>query len=139
NSANITGTLYFWRKTNGVPGNTYATWSTAGFVSNGNPQSVDPNGIIQTGQGFLVEAIGSATNLVFTNSMRSNTTVDQFFKTTNPQEYHRIWLNATNTEGLFSQMLIAYFTDGSNDLDSSDGKSLNDDAISLTSIINSVP
>ncbi len=139
NSANITGTLYFYRKTNNVPEPPYATWSTAGFVSNGNPESVDPNGIIQTGQGFLVEAIGSATNLVFTNSMRSNTNVDQFFRNTNPQEYNRIWLNATSSEGLFSQMLISYFTDGSDQLDSSDGKSITDGAISLTSIIQTVP
>lgn len=56
-----TGTLYFWRRTNneaGTYGNSaYCTISAAGsFASDSAAQVVDPNGIIQTGQGFFVEA-----------------------------------------------------------------------------------
>lgn len=139
NSANIEGTLYFWRMTSGGQTDAYCTWSTAGFVTNGDPQSQDPNGIIQTAQGFIVEAKNAATTLVFNNSMRSDTNVDQFFKSSNPTEYNRIWLNATSSEGLFSQTLIAYVTDGSDNLDASDAKSINDGRISLTSLIAMVP
>ena len=140
NQANITGSLYFWRKTNAPGTPSYYTMTSAGLVEGGTNQAVvDPNGIIQTAQGFIVEAKDNATTLVFNNSMRSASNVDQFFKTATAVEYNRVWLNATSAEGLFSQTMIAYFTNGSDDLDSSDGKYLNDGDISLTSIIETVP
>jgi hypothetical protein len=55
NSANIESTLYFWRKTNGL-GTAYCNGNGGTFVTNINPQSEDPFGIIQIGQGFFVEA-----------------------------------------------------------------------------------
>ena len=78
NNANITGTLYFWRKTNGT-GTAYCTYAGTTYTSNGNAQAANPNGIIQTGQGFFVEASGSGTALLFKNSQRVSNTANQGF------------------------------------------------------------
>ena len=136
NSANITGTLYFWRKTNGT-GTAYCTYAGSTFTTNGNAQAADPNGIIQTGQGFFVEANGSGTALLFKNSQRVSNTAGQFFRTNNVIENNRIWLNATNSAGAFSQMAVGYMTDATQNVDSLDGKYINDSPFALTSLINS--
>ena len=69
--------------------------------------------------------------------MRVDDHANQFFRTQNTVERHRIWLNATNAEGLFSQMLVGYMTNATNDIDYAiDGKHINDGAIALTSLIN---
>ena len=106
NSTVISTTMYFWRKTNGV-GTAYCTYNTAGslFVTNGNAQSVDPAGVIQTGQGFFVQAIAPG-SLVFKNGQRVANTAGQFFRTKQVATSDKIWLNATNTAGDFSQMAV---------------------------------
>ncbi|UOK42563.1 MULTISPECIES: hypothetical protein [Flavobacterium] len=139
NAGNITGTLYFWRKTNNAntdPG--YCTWTTAGFVSNGEAQVVDPQGILRTGQGFLVEMINGATNISFTNAMRVANNADQFFKNGNLSEQRvlngdRIWLNVSNTSGANNQMLLGYFQTATLGIDYGiDGKAIEDSPVSLT-------
>ncbi|MFI0491056.1 T9SS sorting signal type C domain-containing protein, partial [Flavobacterium sp.] len=135
NSANITGTLYFWRKTNNVGSPSYCTWTAGTFTSNGEAQVVNPNGIIQTGQGFFVEANGSGTALTFKNSQRIPNTTGQFFKTKQIIEQNRIWLNATNSTGAFSQMAVGYMTDATQGVDVFDGKYYNDGVISLNSFL----
>ncbi len=140
NESSITGTLYFWRKTNNELIPSYCTWTTAGFVTNNNIQSYDPNDVIQTGQGFFVEATGSGSTVDFNNSMRIDDHVDQFFKSTNVVEKNRIWLNATNSAGLFSQTLVGYVSNATQGVDSKiDGKYINDGDIALTSIIQGEP
>lgn len=137
NAANTTGTLYFWRKTNNAASPSYCSWTTGGFVTNSEAQVVDPNDILQTGQGFFVEASGSGTSLVFDNTMRTDDHANQFFRTSNTIEHNRIWLNATNGEGLFSQTLVGYMTYATNAVDYGiDGKYINDGPIALTSFIN---
>jgi hypothetical protein len=139
NSSNITGTLYYWRKTNNTNMlNSYCTWTTAGFVSNGEAQVSDTNGIIRTGQGFFVEALNSATTVNFTNAMRVNDTANQFLRVA-AVERHRIWLNATNTNGAFSQMLVGYMAGATNGVDPKiDGRYINDGVIALNSLISGV-
>jgi len=132
NPANIQPTLYFWRKTNGT-GTAYCTW-VAGelvtdpgtFVTNNNAQSVDPLDIIQTGQGFFVEAKSGATSLSFNNNQRVANNVGQFFKIKQVAEPSKIWLNATNAAGGFSQMAITYFAAATLGVDAFDGKYFND-------------
>lgn len=138
NNASITGTLYFWRKTNNAASPSYSTWTTAGFVNNGEDQVFDPNGVIQTGQGFIVEGKGDG-SVEFTNAMRVNNHANQFFRANNIVERSRIWLNATNADGLFSQTLVGYITDSNDGIDRADGKYMNDGPIALTSIINNTP
>jgi hypothetical protein len=135
NSSAITGTLYFWRKTNNSTSPSYCSWVDDTFVDNGEDQVMDPNGIIRTGQGFFVEAQQNATEVVFHNTQRVADTSNQFFKNSTSPERHRIWLNFSNTAGAFSQMEMGYVTGGTNDLDNHDGKFINDGIIGLYSII----
>jgi len=47
-------------------------------------------------------------------------------KTTNSSEKHRVWLNVSNTQGVFKQTLVGYVTDATNGYDSRfDGESMN--------------
>jgi hypothetical protein len=134
NSANITGTLYFWRKTNNASSPAYCTWTAGIFISNGEAQVVNPNGVIQTGQGFFVEALNSATAVVFNNGQRAVSNANQFFRA-KAVERNTIWLNATNTTGAFSQMAVGYITDATLGVDKFDGKYYNDGAIALNSVL----
>lgn len=134
NSANITGTLYFWRKTNNASSPAYCTWTAGIFISNGESQVVSPNGVIQTGQGFFVEALNSATAVVFNNGQRAVNNTNQFFRT-KAVERNTIWLNATNTTGAFSQMAVGYIADATLGVDKFDGKYYNDGAIALNSVL----
>lgn len=138
NAGNITGTLYFWRKTNSSttePG--YCTWTTAGFVSNGEAQVVNPNGILRTGQGFIVE-MSSGNNVSFTNAMRTADNADQFFRNsdaTSNRELNgdRLWLNVSNSFGANNQMLLGYFANATLGVDYGiDGKAIEDAPVSLT-------
>ncbi len=137
-SGNATdGTLYFWRKTNAALGTAYATYTLGGSTgtSAGNG-GIIPNGTIQVGQGFIVKTGISATALNFTNAMRVSSSSTQFFKTKNVVEKDRIWLNLTNTTGVFSQMLVGYMTNATQGVDAGiDGMYINDSPIALTSII----
>lgn len=139
NAGNITGTLYFWRKTNsGTTEPGYCTWTTAGFVSNGEAQVVNPNGILRTGQGFIVEMSNGATNVSFTNTMRTADNADQFFRNSNASDHRdlegdRIWLNVSNTSGADNQMLLGYFANATLGVDYGiDGKAIEDAPVSLT-------
>jgi len=132
----LTEALYFWRKTNNET-SSYATYTLAGGAgtgaSLGDPLGLVPNGIIQIGQGFIAKS--TSTSLNFTNSMRVSNASNQFFKTTN-LDRSRIWLDLTNSSGLFSQTLIAYMTDATSGVDLGlDGKVFNDEQTSLTSLI----
>ena len=136
NSTVISTTLYLWRKTNGA-GSAYCTYNTTGsiFTTNGNANSVNPAGVIQTGQGFFVQAI-AAGSLVFKNGQRAANTAGQFFKTKQVATPSRIWLNATNTAGDFSQMAVNYTEGATQGVDDFDGKYINDSPLALTSNIN---
>ena len=135
NSANIESTLYFWRKTNGT-GSAYCTWVAGTFTGNGNALSLDPLGVIQTGQGFFVEAKSGKTSLSFNNTQRVINTANQFFKTKQVAEPSKIWLNATDTAGNFSQMAVTYFDGATLGVDAFDAKYINDSKYALTSDIN---
>jgi subtilisin-like proprotein convertase family protein len=137
NISDITGTLYFWRKTNNAAGTAYATYTLGGATTT-SPTSPTPNGIIQVGQGFFVEAKNTATpTATFLNNHRVENNQNQFFKNAATIEKHRIWLNVTNTSGLFSQSMIGYMTNATNAYDEAiDGKYINDSQISFNSLLN---
>jgi hypothetical protein len=134
------GTAYFWRKTNGASGSAYATLTLVGGVATGAASAAGssvPTATIQVGQGFIVKTTG--TSLSFTNTMRNNsspTTVN--FKTKKETETEKscVWLNLTNTEGLFSQALVGYLDGATVGVDNGyDGLYINDSATALTSIV----
>ncbi len=132
------GTLYFWRKTNGIAnsGSAYATWTTLGGTAAGNvaPNDIVPNGTIQVGQGFIVKA--TSTSLQFTNAMREVAPAStQFLKIAKTEEKSCIWLNLTGSD-LFSQTLIGYLDGATEGVDNGiDGKYINDSKVALTSNI----
>jgi hypothetical protein len=137
NAANIENTLYFWRKTNGASGSSYATWTLGGATSV-TPTSGTPNGKIQVGQGFIVQAknAGTVANF-FTNAMRDEApSSTQFFKVKQQAQKDRVWLNLTGPNDVFSQALVAYIDDATLGLDKYDGKYINDSGIALTTSIN---
>jgi hypothetical protein len=143
NAANIEPTLYFWRKTNNTASPSYCTWNTASatFGDNGEAYTNSPNGVIQTGQGFLVEAKNGATSLEFNNGQRIADNANQFFRAntaaTPTNEAHRIWLNLTGTGAEYSQAVVGYFTNATSGADAYDSKYFNDGAVALNMVIGS--
>ena len=141
NSANINGTLRFWRKTNSNTMNTgYSTWNGGIFVAGPNfSASSDPLGIIQTGQGFMVEAKSSATSVTFNNTMRVANTANQFFRNNSANvvdEVNFMWLNLTGENEQFSQIALGYRSNASNNVDEYDAVRI-DGQTTLSSLIDS--
>jgi trimeric autotransporter adhesin len=137
NSANIESTLYFWRKTNNSASPSYCSWNTATstYVDNGEAYTENPNGIIQTGQGFFVQAKTGASTLVFNNGQRIADFADQFFRNATTTEANRVWLNMTGATAGFSQSVVGYFTNATVGADDFDSKYFNDGPIAFTSVI----
>jgi hypothetical protein len=141
-NGSITGTVYFWRKTNGAINGAYCTYNLGGYTTNGDNgianMPVNPvtnTNIVQVGQGFFVEGTGT-NSVIFTNDMRINNGVNRFFRTSNTIERNRIWLNITNATGSFSQAMIGYMTGATQGVDPSiDGELLSDGDVSLASLI----
>lgn len=121
-------------------GDDYASYNLTGGVGTvadsdpdktpGNPNK--PTGKIGAGQGFFATSnttIIGTNEIVFNNSMRVGIggitgNNSQFFKTNNTKskttsaiEKNRVWLNLTNTEGAFKQLLVGYITGATNDYD----------------------
>jgi hypothetical protein len=123
NIGNIDGTLYFWRKINGAATDAYVTYNVPmGGTVPDDANVEEPNGIIQVGQGFIVNALPTSQNVVFTNAMREVNFANQFYRTgaaaaANTAERHRIWLNLKNNEGVSSQALLGYVAGATNGLD----------------------
>ncbi len=139
--------LYFWRKRNDQTVSTYATITKSAYVSNnvvgGDTGSHifigDPSEwVINTGQGFFLQASGGGT-LVFNNSMRRTVNNGQFFRQEQQgvPEMSRLWLDITGNENEFKQMAIAYTNQGTLGLDYGwDGKAVIDDgAIALYTVV----
>ncbi len=140
NSTNITGTLYFWRETNNnTSNNAYCSWAGGTFTTNNEAQVFNPNGVIRTGQGFIVEALNASTTLDFKNGQRSSDNANQFFRNGNVAddvtETNRYWLNLTDASGSFSQMAAGYMTNATNGVDLYDGKNINTGNVLLNSIL----
>jgi hypothetical protein len=137
------GTLYFWRKINNAtttPTTSYATYTLAGGVGTGTPNSggsssITPDGTIQVGQGFIVKTGASSTTLNFTNAMRTSNNTSPFLRTT--EDRSRFWLNLTSITGAFCQTMVAYMPEATSGVDNAiDGRYFNDSPIALTTIIN---
>lgn len=128
-NTNITGTIYFWTHVDDVsvsnPGpdafnystDDYAMYNTVGGIGTGSVSgSTTPTGFIASGQGFFLEAITAGT-VTFNNSMRSNAHGnDNFYRPNTAEndpdsEKDRVWLQLTNSDGVFSELLIGFFDD----------------------------
>ncbi|WP_374549366.1 T9SS sorting signal type C domain-containing protein [Flavobacterium sp.] len=167
NTGIINGTVYLWTHntaiSSSIPGNDlynytrddYAKYNITGGVKTASTAvsgGVEPNGKIAAGQGFFIEANSSLANgsytATFKNSMRISGQNNQFFKigqnnngTTEPVagaiQKNRIWLNISNTQGAYDEMLVGYITGATNDFDNLfDGKTFPaGNVVSLYSIL----
>ncbi len=136
NDNSLTEAIYFWRKTNNAATSSYATYTLAGGVSNsgGDPLTLQPNGFIQVGQGFIAKVPTGESTLEFTNTMRVINNADQFLRRS--ENRSRYWLNLTNDQGYFGQMMVAYMPNATNGYDPAiDGLYFNDSETALTSTI----
>ncbi len=120
NNANANA-FYFWTHNSTLladgsdySGDDYAVWNSSGGIASGSG-SAAPSGFIASGQGFFVDAVGPG-NLVFNNSLRvTNQNTD--FRRPEKDLRNRIWLNLTNENGLFSQILINSSNEGTTAFD----------------------
>ena len=152
-NTNITGPLYFWRKTNDNSSTSYATLTKTAYVANGasggdtgtgffqtlldNPSGNPADWVINIGQGFVVKATSGST-ISFTNSMRRSSNANQFFRTSqtvNAANNGLYWLNLTDNTGIYSQMAVGYSSEGTLGFDRGiDGENINNEFY-LTSLI----
>lgn len=159
NLDNIEGTLWVWRKTNNPTKSTYATITKSGYVANnapggggingnngndliGNPFDIIEDGVLNTGQGFFVNALAGV-DVVFKNNMREVVNYNNFFRSQEADEAaeesltSRYWLNVvTEDETVFSQILVGYSPYTTKVYDNGyDGRSFLDGTVSLYTII----
>jgi hypothetical protein len=117
----------------------YAVYNLFGGVgtaakNNGINNNI-PTGTIASGQAFFALGANEQGSVVFKNAMRIKGNNNQFFKNgnslktapTSTFEKHRIWLNLSNSKGLFKQTLLGYASGATN------GQDLLIDGISLDS------
>ncbi|SCY24469.1 Por secretion system C-terminal sorting domain-containing protein [Flavobacterium caeni] len=137
NAALLDGTIYLWTHNSApalIPGDNtynyssddYAAYNVLGgtqTASAGNNEK--PTGKLASGQAFFIKALADG-QAMFSNSMRIVGENDQFFRSSS-SEKHRLWLNLTNNEGAFKQILLGYI-DGA-----TDGIDRNFDGIPLNS------
>ncbi len=148
NLSSIDATLYFWTHKQDIsisnPGpdllnfssDDYAMYNLSGGIGTSGSfigtteQSNKPLGNIASCQSFFVESNVDNVDLIFNNTMRLGTTNTQFYKTLpiniKDKERDRLWLNMENSDGIFSQQLIGYFTNTTNDYDNGYDGLLND-------------
>ena len=109
------GCIYLWTHTTGMEGGKYTSDDYAMYnIGTGgictNPDSRIPDQYIASCQGFFVEAVKKG-KIRFTNLMRTETGNNTFYKDDHLKtlaKNNRVWLNLTNDEGAFSQILIGF-------------------------------
>ncbi|PAM95925.1 hypothetical protein B4N84_05080 [Flavobacterium sp. IR1] len=133
----IEGSLYFWTH-NTLPDNIdpgqnnryfytsddYAAYNLTGSLVTSKSATTEatagtnaPSGNIASGQGFFVKALTN-NPIQFKNNMRLGAINTQFFKTAKETEVQdRVWLNLTNTQGAFKQILVGYIEEATNGVD----------------------
>ncbi len=104
----------------------YATYNYTGGtgIGSGVGDGPIPEKNIGSAQGFFIRSF-SAGQALFTNDMRLVGENDQFFKVTKQKnelvredEKDRVWLNLTNDQGGFNQVLIGFLEQAGPDFDS---------------------
>ena len=122
NTTNTGGIQYKYKSAD------FACYNPTGGVATDNGIVPDID-FIRAGQGFFVFSDGYDP-IIFKNSMRVGGNTSQFFKLSKKTdtEKSRLWLNLTNDEGLFKQILIGYIPGATKELigrDSYDGIDFN--------------
>lgn len=124
NNASVEG-LYFWTHEappiNGVyAANNYASYTMFGATASAAGGEI-PDGIINVGQGFVIKTNQSVL-LQFTNDLREISSNGQFFRRAQTEK-HRFWLNLSDSQANYNQILLGYMEGASNAFDHKiDGK-----------------
>lgn len=155
NAGIVNGTIYLWTHntaiSSSIPGNAtynytsddYAKYNLTGGIKTASSAitgGVAPDGKIASGQGFFIEANSSLAAGTYTanfkNSMRLANSQNQFYRVTNNGtltsrtastaiEKNRLWVNMSNTQGAYNEILLGYVTGATNGFDTLyDGKTL---------------
>ncbi len=147
NKGLLYGSLYFWTHTTeaaaeGSVSNQLYTASDYAMYTVGiggvkaHPLGQEPTNFISSCQGFFVEA-QKAGILLFNNAMRSANDNAKFFKPIKDKKENRVWVNLSNEDGGYSQILLGFVNQGTVGYDKQfDGKRLlNEQNISFYSIV----
>jgi len=130
----LQGTFYFWTHDSPISGanpgpnafdftnNDYAVATSNGtlfnYVSNGSAGST-PRPYISSGQSIIANVLQDG-NVVFNNLMREtspNLSYRHTTNSTNELALSRVWLNLTNEAGIFRQLLVGFYENGTNGID----------------------
>ncbi|TYA59705.1 T9SS sorting signal type C domain-containing protein [Formosa maritima] len=150
-SASIAGTIYLWRHLS-APSNTVGDPFYGDFGYNYNPNDYIKynhtgsapagfSGYIAAGQSFFVlmdhNTSSSSESVIFNNTMRNETyRNDQFYKTVEDVEHHRIWLDLIDSNNLATSILVGYVEGATNEQDRLfDGHDLSDTNTRFYSLI----
>lgn len=136
NSASLEGTLYFWTHNTSpskdIAGDAIYNYTANDYFIYNKTGGVGVSGKIAAGQSFFAPSSTTGGTVLFNNAMRytegqPNYDNSQFYKlgstskTTIKAEVEikksRIWLNLTNKEGAYKQMLIGYIDGATNNYD----------------------
>ncbi len=133
NQTVLQGSLYFWTHNTPIANgqytsDDYAVYTILGGVGtaakNAGINNTIPNGKIASGQAFFVLGNNQQGNIVYKNTMRLKGENNLFFKNNSIKtaatfnfEKHRVWLNLSNKQGVFKQILIGYTTGSTNGKD----------------------
>ena len=164
NTPVIDGTVYIWTHNTPPLGatpdpfygdyvlnytvNDYATVNSLGNTATAPSGGTMPITFIAAGQSFFVSADdamanGTTQNVVFRNSMRVTNNNNTFFKTSEQNQSldnnginsQRLWLNLSNNNGGFSQILVGYAQGASSGWDRGyDGEALAGNAVKFYSL-----
>lgn len=146
----LEGTIYVWTHNtplDPVPNaegfysyapNDYAVYNGIGGTATA-PGAAIFEGYIASGQGFFVKGTVNGT-ATFNNEMRLTNHNTQFLRTPasnrNASEKSRIWLDISNAQNAFKQVLIGYVNRATNEIDREfDGEILGSNGLNLYSVI----
>ncbi|HBI01287.1 MAG TPA: T9SS sorting signal type C domain-containing protein [Flavobacterium sp.] len=132
NAGVVGGTIYFWTHNtpitnNQYTSNDYAVYNYTGGVGTQSATNLGinntiPDGTIAAGQGFFMKCAGTGT-ATFKNSMRLLGSNTQFFRmsgmplSTQAEGKNRLWIELSNNQGGFKQLLLGYVNGATNDFD----------------------
>ena len=136
NAATLSGSLYFWTHNtpitnNNYSGSDYAIYNYLGGTVGGVPTGAAtnpglnvsvPTGKIASGQGFFIKGLSNGL-ATFKNSMRIVGDNNQFFRmssnnvSTTSTDKNRYWLDISNAQGAFKQVLVGYVEEATLGLD----------------------
>ncbi len=158
NTSAIDGTIYLWTHntspsrfivgTGAINYSTYdyATYNLTGGVGvaaiddpndptpSNNLNSTVPTGHIASGQAFFVRGLANLP-VQFLNSMRVKGFNNEFFRTSENTEKSRLWLNLSDHQGAFNQMLVGYVQGATNGWDRGyDGELFSHNALSFYTV-----